>query len=181
MKLGRFAVAAAAIAALAACNGDDASSPDSSDELAGVPSGVPGEAAFVDDIDAAIDAVEAELGTPQRYFEITANPQLTNIFVAVDDDTAVVPYVFLDGELQPPAPKQTGAQGLTFTADDVDIDGGLVAERFADELPNTSINALSVYGDGFGATYVVAGRSEAGGLLDIVVRGDGQIVSVDPI
>ncbi|BAN01956.1 hypothetical protein [Ilumatobacter coccineus] len=177
MRLGRLAVAAAALMALGACSSDEPAVDDS----AIVSAGVAGEAEFVDDIDAAIAAVEAELGASQRYFEITANPQLTNIFVAVDDETAVVPYLFIDGELQPPAPKQTGANGHTFAASDVDIDGGLVAERFADELPNTAINAVSVYGDGFGATYVVAGRSEVGGLLDIVVTGDGQIVSVDPI
>lgn len=169
---------------LGACSGDDAGpagtllSPDGSGDL-GVE--LSGDTSFVDNIRPAIDAVEEELGGPQRYFEITANPQLTNIFVAVDDATAAVAYLYIDGELQPPAPKQTGAEGLTFGGSDVDFDETVLMTRIADELPNTSVNAMSVYGDGFGATYVAAGRSEVGGLLDIVVTADGAIVSVDPI
>lgn len=170
---------------LGACSGDEAGSPATvlkSDENSAALGLEPtGDTSFVADISAAIDAVEAELGGPQRYFEITANLQLTNIFVAVDDATAAVAYLYIDGKLQSPAPKQTGAEGLTFAGSDVEFDDSLLVARIADELPNTSINALSVYGDGFGATYVAAGRSEVGGLLDIVLTGDGAIVSVDPI
>ena len=129
----------------------------------------------------AVEAVEAELGAPQRYFEVTANAQFVNVFVAVDDETAAVAYLFTDGELQPPAPKREGAAGKTFGADDIEFDESSVFEQVAEQLPSTSVNAFSVYGDGVGATYVIGGRSAAGGLLDIVVQADGQVVSVDPV
>lgn len=136
---------------------------------------------FVDDVRAAIDAVEAELGAGQRFFEVTSNAQFTNVFVAVDDATAALPYAFVDGALQPPAPKQTGAEGQTFGREDVVFDPELVVAGVAAQLPETSVDAISVYGDGVGATYVLAATSPSGGFLDIVVGPDGQVFSVDPV
>lgn len=179
MTQRRVGAALVALAAAAACSSDGDTAINSGNAVEQVASS--DDLAFVADVREAIEAVESDLGGPQRYFEVTANPQLTNIFVAVDDATAAVAYLYVDGELQPPAPKQTGASGNTFAGSDVDFDEDLVASRVADELPNTSINALSVYGDGVGATYVIAGRSEVGGLLDIVVTAGGTVVSVDPV
>lgn len=137
------------------------------------------------DIEAAIDAVDAERGAAQQYFEVTANPQLTNVFVAVEDATAAVPYVFVDGELQPPAPRLEGASGFTFGAADVDIDESRVLSRVEAEVPGASIVALSVEGgsveSGSAVRYVVSAQSDRGGFLDITVSGDGRILAVDPL
>jgi hypothetical protein len=137
--------------------------------------------AFVEDVLAAVMAVETELGSPQRYFEVTANAQFTNVFVAVDDATAAVAYAYIDGDLGPPAPKQHGAAGNTFVLADIAFDPDLVASGVAGELPESEIDALSVYGDGVAATYVIAVTSASGGFLDIVVGPDGQVFSVDPV
>ena len=136
---------------------------------------------FVTDVRAAIAAVEEELGEGQEFFEVTSNEQFVNVFVAVDDGTAAVPYLFVDGELEAPAPRRDGAEGFTFTADDVLFDAGAVLSGVDEELPTTSIDALSVYGDGVGAIYVLAGSSEVGGFLDIQVSPAGDIISVDPV
>lgn len=136
---------------------------------------------FVLDVRDAVAAVEAELGGPQEYFEVTSNEQFTNVFVAVDDATAAVAYAFVDGELQAPAPKQEGAEGNTFVAADIDFADDRILSRVAVDLPASEIDAVSVYGDGVGATYVLAATSSAGGFLDIVVGPDGSIFSVDPV
>lgn len=129
----------------------------------------------------AIAAVDEALGAPQEFFEVTANARFTNVFVAVDDSTAAVAYLFVDGELQPPSPKQPGAEGKTFTAADVDYDPSLVLNGVAEELPTSQVDAISVYGNGFGAVYVVATTSPSGGFLDVEVGPAGQVLAVDPV
>ena len=155
----------------AACGGND----DGGD-------GGDGESGFVSGIRPAIEAVEAELGAGQQYFEVTANQQVVNLFVAVDDATAAVPYVYLDGALQPPAPALTGASGFTFGADAVDFDEDSILDAVTDELPESTIEALSVEGgEGGIVRYVIAMLSPEGGRLDVTVGPDGTVLAVDPV
>jgi hypothetical protein len=168
VPLGLVAVFAVGLAAgLGACGGSDSSGRGAS---------------FVGDIRAAVEAVEAARGAPQSYFEITATPQLTNIFVAVDDATAAIPYVYLDGELQTPGPKITGAQGQTFVASAIDVDDETVLSGIEQDLPTSTIDAFSVEGGPGGfVRYVVSVRSEQGGVLDVVVAANGAVIEVDPL
>lgn len=157
---------------VAACGGGDGSGGGDSD--------------WVGDVEAAIRAVDDELGGEQEYFEVTATPQLTNVFVAVDDGTAAVPYVFVDGQLEEPAPVLEGASGFTFTGDDVDIDEATVLSEVRSQVEEATIVALSVEGgstdDGGSAVrYVVSARSGRGGFLDVTVAGDGRVLAVDPL
>ncbi len=153
-------------AAIVGCAGDDDAGSDS----------------FVSTIRPAIEAVEAELGAGQEFFEITANELVTNLFVAVDDATAAIPYVYLDGELQPPAPTLTGASGFTFSADAVDFDEGTVLDPVIEELTDSTIEAFSIEGgDGGVVRYVVSTLSPAGGRLDVTVAADGTVLAVDPL
>ena len=163
-------VAAFVLAAtVVACGGDDGGDATVGDS-------------FVADIRPAIEAVEAELGAGQQFFEVTANEQVTNLFVAVDDATAAIPYVYLDGELQPPAPTLTGASGFTFTADAVDFDEQTVLDAVAEELTESTIQAFSIEaGDGGIVRYVVSTLSPEGGRLDVTVTADGTILEVDPL
>lgn len=169
--------------AVGGCGGSDSGG----DEVTAVIDSVPDSRstgqrpAFVDDVVAAIDAVEAELGAGQQFFEVTANARFTNVFVAVDDATAAVAYAYVDGALESPAPKQSGAAGSTFSRDDVDFDPNLIATEVSADLPMSSVDAMSVYGNGVGVTYVLAVTSGAGGFLDIVVGPQGQVFSVDPV
>ncbi len=157
-------LAGVASASLSAC-GDDG--------------GDDGDLTFVEQIPAAVAAVEAELGAGQQFFEVTASPQLTNVFVAVDDATSAIPYVFVDGELQPPAPALEGASGSTFGVDAIDFDEATILDRIADELPDATIESLSVEGGPDGTVrYVASVRSAAGGLLDVVVAPDGAVLEV---
>ncbi len=137
---------------------------------------------FVSSIRPAIEAVEAELGGGQEFFEVTAGQQFINLFVAVDDATAAVPYVYLDGELQPPAPKLTGASGFTFAGDAVDFDADSILDAVIEELPESTIEALSIEGGQDGAVrYVVSTLSPGGGRLDVTVAPDGAVLEVDPL
>jgi hypothetical protein len=167
--LKSLAVAVLVVAALTGCGGDDDDDRASGDS-------------FVADVRPAIEAVEAELGAGQEFFEVTANELVTNLFVAVDDATAAVPYVFLDGELQPPAPKLSGASGFTFGADAVDFDEDTILDAVGEELPESTIEALSIEGgEGGVVRYVVSTLSPEGGRLDVTVAPDGTVLAVDPL
>ena len=162
------AVALLLAALMAGCSGDG-------DDSAGADS-------FVAEIRPAIEAVEAELGAGQEFFEVTANELVVNLFVAVDGATAAVPYVYLDGELQPPAPALTGASGFTFTADAVDFDEDTVLDAVGEELTESTVEAFSIEGgDGGVVRYVVSTLSPEGGRLDVTVAADGTVLEVDPL
>lgn len=157
-------------------------SPACSDDGGGAPDGGGATPGFVEDVRAAVDAVEAQRGGPQEFFEVTATPQVTNVFVAVDGGTSAVAYAYLDGTLQPPAPPVAGASGRTFAAEAIDFDEERVLATIADELPDATVDALSVEGGPGGSVrYVAAVRSAAGGVLDVVVAADGAILSVEPL
>ena len=138
--------------------------------------------ALAADLLAAVAAVEAELGTGQEYFEVTAAVLVTNVFVAVDDASAAIPYVFVDGKLLPPEPRLDGASGFTFTAAAIEFDADAVLSRLADELPDATIESLSVEGGAGGVVrYVALVRSDAGGLLEVTLGPDGAVLAVDPL
>lgn len=165
---GRRVLALLAVGALAsACGSDD----EGSDDLG-----------LGEDVLAAIAAVEVDLGEGQEYFEVTATASLTNVFVAIDAATAAVPYVFRSGELQPPAPALTGAEGFTFTAEAVDFDPDAILSQIADELPDATIEALSVEGgEGGVVRYVASVRSQVGGVLEVTLGPDGAVLAVDSL
>jgi hypothetical protein len=166
----RLTVGVAVLVALAGCAGsDDRGEPAASDS-------------FVGEVRAAATAVETELGGTQEFFEITATPQLTNVFVAIDDATAAIPYAFVDGELEAPAPRIDGVQGQTFRLEDVDFDESAVLSGVETDLASSTIDAFSVEGGPGGfVRYVVSVRSEQGGVLDVVVAPSGAVVEVRPL
>jgi hypothetical protein len=155
------------VATLAACGGSD----DSREETD-----------FASDIQAAIDAVEMVRGPGQEFFEVTATPQLTNVFVATDDATAAVPYVYLDGVLEPPAPVLAGVSGHTFVSGQIEFDEETILSQIVEQLPDATIESLSVEGGQDGTVrYIASVRSAAGGFLDVTVSPNGVVLEVDPV
>ena len=135
---------------------------------------------LVAEIEPAITAVEAELGAPQQYFEINATPQLVNLIVATDGAAKATTYLYLDGELQPPAPPQD-AQGATFAAEAVDFDPDTVFATLAAELDQPAVSSFVVVGGPGGAVqYSAFVASEAGGVLHVILGPDGAVLGVDP-
>jgi hypothetical protein len=137
---------------------------------------------LVGDIRPAIEAVEAELGGSQEFFEVNATAQLVNLFVSVDGGSSAVPYVFFDGELQSPAPALSVESGFTFSADAIDFDEDTVLDAVAAELPVSTIDGFAIEGgEGGIVRYLVSTVSEQGGVLAVTVAADGTVLEVDPV
>jgi hypothetical protein len=136
---------------------------------------------LVGEIAPAVAAVEAELGGPQDYFEVNATPQLVNLFVATDAGSTATAYVYLDGELQPPAPPGQVAGGATFRAEALDFDPDLVFSGIAEELGDPTVTQFVVVGGPGGAVqYSAFVTSSEGGVLDVLLGPDGAVLGVDP-
>lgn len=161
-----LAALVAAGVAVAACGDDDAGGGDGPVRPA------------IELIEPAIAAVEAELGGPQDFFEVTAEPQRVRLWVAREEATRAVPYVYVGGELARLGDPQ-GAEGGTFPGAAVDVDPDAVLDVIDDELDEPDVILFSIAGDGSGAVqYQATVRSDKGGTLDVVVAGDGTILSV---
>jgi hypothetical protein len=159
------AVAVAAIVGLVGCgDGDDEPPP----------------APLVAEVVPALEAVEAELGGPQDYYEVNATPQLVNVFVATDGGSTATAYVYIDRQLQPPAPPRDGAGGETFRAEDLDFDPGVILGGIADELGDPTISQFVVVGGPGGAVqYSAFVTSDQGGVLDVLLGPDGAVLGLN--
>jgi hypothetical protein len=159
-----------ALGVLAGCGGGD----DDDDSAGDLP--------LVAEIAPAIAAVEADLGGPQEYFEINATPQLVNLFVATDDKSTATPYVYLGGELQPPAPPRDVASGETFTAAALDFDPDTIFNPLAEELDEPDVTQFVIVGGPGGVVqYSAFVASSAGGILDVLLGPDGTVLGVQPV
>jgi hypothetical protein len=135
---------------------------------------------LLDQIGPAIAAVEAERGGPQQYFEVNATPQVVNVFVAIDDATRAVRYVYVGGELGPAGP-EAAAEGATFSADAVTFDPATILDGVTSELPDSDIVLFTIIGGPGGAVqYAARVQSDAGGTLDVLLDPGGAVQSVDP-
>jgi ABC-type glycerol-3-phosphate transport system substrate-binding protein len=134
----------------------------------------------VDRIDQAVAALEAELGGPQRYFEINATGSLVNLFLAFNADALVQPWVYRNGELS--SQEAQPAQGNSFAADALDFDPETVLDGVTAALPGSSLTVFVVEGGPNGSVqYSVVVDSASGGQLVVVVASDGRVLSVDPV
>ncbi len=175
MRVGRAVALAlcAALSATACGNDDEATGCAAQDD----------PALAVDQIGAALAAVEAELGAAPQLFEVNATDVVVNLFVAgtaADGTPTATPYAFARGELvgEDPLP----AQGATFGADAVRIDPARVLSCVAEEVPGSTLTGFVVEGGPGGAVrYTVVITSSQGGQLLAEVAGDGQVRSVQVV
>lgn len=133
----------------------------------------------VDLIDDAVTALEAELGSPQQFFEINATSSLVNLIVALNDGKVAQPWVYFQGDLS--STEGAEASGFSFSASALDFEPDNVLSKVQAELPDSSPDLFFVEGGADGTVrYSVAVTSKQGGQLVVVVGPDGTVQSVDP-
>lgn len=171
------ALGTAGLLALAGCGGGDDARPTTT---------VRAEAALaVDEIAAAIAAVEEARGGPQRYTEINANVEGVTLFVAVDA-TSEVDYFYADGVLEPagaPVARSSPAFALDGVASDIAPE---LVRATQERFPGATVTALALAqlgGDGVGGgegapVWALRSRSARGGVLDVVYSPACELISV---
>ncbi len=185
-RSGVAAIVAATALLVAGCSDDSSDSTAtgaSPDVTICSPSGTPQpdeDLPAVDVIPVAIEALEAQLGGPQQYFEVNATARVVNLFVALNEGALVQPWLYVDGELT----SQDGqaASGGTFVGDELDFVPTEVLTKVRREVPDAILESFYVNGDGKGnLQYGVLTSAQCGGGLDVVVGADGAVKSVDPV
>lgn len=132
----------------------------------------------VDQLGDAIAAIELAYGSPQEFFEISADLQRVSLIVATDDATAAEQSFYCGGAFAPPE-AVGAASGATFASDAVDVDTGAVFDRLRDELDDPTIIDFAVQGTGDGGVvYDASVASAQGGVLLVRLGRDGSILGV---
>ncbi len=155
------------VLATAACSGDDGG---------GAGDGQP---LRLEAMPAAVEAVESALGGPQRFYEVNATPTLVNVFVAGSDGSATA-YVYdaVNDALGEPSQPQA-ASGNTFTWSQVDFDADQVLAPTLEQLPEALPRTFAVTAASETAVqYLVTMESARGGILDVLVAPDGEVLGV---
>lgn len=164
----------------AGCSGDD-STPDDTIAPTTTPGSAPTPVAdelALDLVAPAVAALEAQLGGPQRYFEINVQGAVVNLFVAVDDATAAQPWAYIDGALSSVAAQP--AQGQTFPASSVQFDPDTLLDQVTSELPEAVARALEIVGGPDDAVQYTAVMISSGGSQILVqLAPDGTVLGVD--
>lgn len=133
----------------------------------------------VDMIQASVAALEAQLGGPQRYFEVNASPTVVNLFVAIEGATQAVAYVTVGGIVQPPA-AAVEASGPTFAAADAQFDSATVLTQVQEQLPTSEFRLFSITGTPAGtAQYQVTMQSSKGSTFLVLLNAAGDILGTD--
>lgn len=137
---------------------------------------------LLDKIRPAIAALEAQLGGPQQYFEVNATVTLVNLFVATDDATKAVAYIYdADGTLEPPA-QAVPASGPTFGASQMTFDETRVMALTVAQLPTSTFLRFSVTGvGGGGVAYAITAGSTTRTEFQISVGPTGNVLGTDQL
>lgn len=163
----RFAVAmlAPVVIVLVACGGDDRP-----------PTPVVG------DIDAAIGAVEAQVGEPV-FFEISATldgVQLVTAVPVADGDPGVYTaeqWHYADDELDGPTALGE-AEGQVFDGDAATINADTIFDGIYDELDDPVITDFAIVSSGDGLVYDATVLSDSGGVIAVQLAPNGAVLAV---
>lgn len=134
----------------------------------------------VDDLPAAVAAVEAERGGPQRYTEINVIPDGVNLFVALSERQEVSYFHGADG-LEEPSPPQP-ASGTAFELGDTPLDlAGQLVRDVQTRFPGAEVVSVAlVEAPDLGLVWALRSRSSRGGVLEVLFSSDGRLLSVAP-
>lgn len=161
----RLAATVAIVVLMLGCGGDDRA-----------------PAPRVGDIDAAIEAVKAEVNRP-LFFEISATLDGVQLVTARpieggDPDVyAAEQWRYVDGELDGPTALGE-AEGQVFDGDDVSFNTATIFDGIYDDLDDPVITDFAIVSGGDGLVYDATVLSESGGVIAIQLAPNGAVLAV---
>jgi hypothetical protein len=162
--IGVAVTAVTALTALAGCGGSG-----DGDAAEGLPK--------VELIDPAVAAVADELGAAPELLEVAATLEGVDIIVRTaasdDGDAALYRYDADDGLTGPIEPRIDERE--TFSPDQIDIQPDRLFDQISEELPDTAVLDFAIYVDGGVVVNDATLASENGGVMFVLLSGDGQI------
>lgn len=166
------------LAVLAACSGDDR---EASDGPAST-TVKQGTELRVQDLPAAVAALEAELGGPQRYAEINLTTGGVNLFVA-SSDTEELAYYYdaTTGTLEAPE-GPTPMSGAPFALAGIDLTlAPSLVQQLQDQFPGSEVVQLAIVQlEDQGLVWGLRSQSALGGILNVFFAPTGALLAVDP-
>lgn len=132
-------------------------------------------------IEPALGLVDELYGSPREYLEVSADRRRVSVIVATDEDTAEQVFYCGDAGYAGPEPFDTAAASFDdpFPAAAVDIDDDALFDDIYADLDDPDIVDFAVTGAGGGEVlYDAAVESDAGGILLVLLSGDGEILAV---
>jgi hypothetical protein len=164
---------------LAACSGDDGGAASTSVASTTVKQGTE---LRVQDLPAAVAAVEAALGGPQRYAEINLTTGGVNLFVASSDSEELAYYYdAATGSLQAPdAPEPIS--GTPFSLEGMDLtQAPSLVQQLQDQFPGSQVLQLAIVQlPDQGLVWALRSQSALGGLLNVFFAPTGALLAVSP-
>jgi hypothetical protein len=164
---------------LAGCSGGDGSSASSSAASTTVKQGTE---LRVQDLSAAVAAVESELGGPQRYAEINLTTGGVNLFVA-SSDTEELAYYYDSASASLQAPEAPDPlSGTPFSLDGMDLAlAPSLVQQLQDQFPGSQVVQLAIVQlEDQGLVWALRNQSALGGLLNVFLAPTGAVLAVDP-
>jgi len=161
------AAAVAAVLALVSCAGCGGSGDDEPAE--GLPK--------VELIDPAVAALTEQLGEVPELLEVAATLDGVDVIVRTPTTDAgnadLYRYTVEDGLTGPIEPRLDDRQ--TFVPEQIDIQPDRLFDEVRDELPDTAVLDFAIHVDGGVVVNDATLASENGGVLFVLLSGDGQI------
>jgi hypothetical protein len=136
----------------------------------------------VDQIMAAVEALEELLGGPQDYVEINADPQMVSLITFDAATSQARAYRYLGGVITPASEAFSISGGTVLRAEWIEFDPDHIFGMLRSELPDSTIVGFVVLGTADQtATYEAVVQSRQGGQILVSLSGTGTVLSVQAL
>lgn len=136
----------------------------------------------VEQIPAAVTALEELLGGPQEYVEINADSRLVSLITFNSATSQAQAYRYFQGVVTPASEPFAISGGTPLQAEWIAFDPEMIFEPLGEEVPNSTVVGFVILaGPDQTATYEAVVQSAQGGQILVGLGAQGQVLSVQAL